>query len=300
MEIRRILVPTDFSETAHAAVEQALILAIKYDAELTVLHARLLFEDDPAVLPEKLSSLKKEEQDVEKALMQRIKQCTEHSTHLKIEHEIIRGYSAPSAILGYINNHEFDLVVIGTHGRAGLEHVLIGSVAEKVVRYARCPVLTVRSKEYIRERFTKVLVPFDFNEPAVLALKTAAEFVDDPHGEIHLLYAVEQDVHPAFYAWGMKSVFEIIPDLEEKVKNRMDESVKNIPELKGKKIVKVVHEGKPHKEISAYADEIQPDALIIGTHGLVGLERFLLGSTTERVIRSVKFPVLTVKLKNII
>ena len=192
------------------------------------------------------------------------------------------------------------MVVIGTHGRAGLEHVLIGSVAEKVVRYARCPVLTVRSKEYIRERFTKVLVPFDFNEPAVLALKTAAEFVDDPHAEIHLLYAVEQDVHPAFYAWGMKSVFEIIPDLEEKVKNRMDESVNNIPELKGKKIVKVVHEGKPHKEISAYAEEIQPDALIIGTHGLVGLERFLLGSTTERVIRSVKFPVLTVKLKNII
>ena len=300
MEIRKILVPTDFSETAHAAVEQALILAVKYDAELTVLHARLLFEDDPAELPKKLSSLEEEEKEVENALMRKIKKCTEHSSHLKIKHEIIRGYSAPSAILGYINNHEFDLVVIGTHGRTGLEHILIGSVAEKVVRYARFPVLTVRSKEYIRESFKKILVPFDFNEPAVLALKTAAEFVDDAHGEIHLLYAVEQDVHPAFYAWGMKSVFEIIPDLKEKVQTRMDESIRSIDELKDKKIVKIVREGKPHKKISAYADEIKPDALVIGTHGLVGLERFLLGSTTERVIRSVPFPVLTVKLKNVI
>ncbi len=300
MEIRKILVPTDFSETARAAVDQALILAVKYDAELTVLHARLLFEDDPAELPKKLSSLQREENKVENALMKQVKKCTEGSMHLKIKHEIIRGYSAPSAILGYINNHDFDLVVIGTHGRTGLEHILIGSVAEKVVRYARCPVLTVRSKEYVKDRFTKILVPFDFSEPAMLALKMAAEFTDEPRGEIHLLYAVEQDVHPALYAWGMKTVFEVIPDLEKKVKVRMDESVKRIAELKERKIIKLVREGKPHKVISTYADEISPDALVIGTHGLVGLERFLLGSTTERVIRSIRFPVLTVKLKNII
>ncbi len=300
MEIRKILVPTDFSETARAAVDQALILAVKYDAELMVLHARLLFEDDPAELPEKLSSLKKEEQDIEKSIMDRVKKCTEKSTHPKIKHEIIRGYSAPSAILGYINSNDFDLVVIGTHGRTGLEHILIGSVAEKVVRYARCPVLTVRSKDYVKKEFNKILVPFDFNEPAIVALKTAAEIMDDPHGEVHLLYAVEQDIHPAFYAWGMKSIFEVIPDLVQKVEARMDESIKKIDELKGRKIVKVVREGKPHKQISAYADEIRPDALVIGTHGLVGLERFLLGSTTERVIRSVPFPVLTVKLKNVI
>ena len=76
MEIRKILVPTDFSETARAAVDQALILAIKYDAELTVLHARLLFEDDPAELPEKLSSLQREENEVENALMKKIKKCS--------------------------------------------------------------------------------------------------------------------------------------------------------------------------------------------------------------------------------
>lgn len=300
MEIKKILVPTDFSDTACAAVAQALFLTAKYDAELTILHARLIFDDDPTELPEKLSSLKNEEKDVEQHILERMRNRTANHSHLKIRHEIIRGYSAPSAILGYLNNHDFDLVVIGTHGRTGLEHILIGSVAEKVVRYARCPVLTVRSKEYVKEKFNKILVPFDFSEHSVLALNIAAEMIDDPKGEIHLLYAVDQEVHPALYAWGMKSVLEAIPDLVEKVQTRMDEHIAAIPELKGKKMVKVVREGKPHKEISAYVDEIKPDVVVIGTHGLVGLERFLLGSTSERVIRLVKQPVLTVKLKNTI
>ncbi|NOX90276.1 MAG: universal stress protein [Calditrichaeota bacterium] len=300
MRIKKILVPTDFSETARAAVDQALFLTAKYNAELTVLHARLMFEDDPSELPKKLASLEKEEHDVEAKLLSRLKAKTSEYAHLKIQHEIIRGYSAPSAILGYINNKEFDLVVIGTHGRSGLEHFLIGSVAEKVVRYARCPVLTVRSKEYITEQFTKIVVPFDFSEPSILALKSAIEVMDSPESEIHLIYVVEEEVHPALYAWGMRSVIEIIPDIISKVEERMENIVSQIPELKKAKIVKTVREGKPHKQISKYVEEVQPDLIVIGTHGLVGLDRFLLGSTTERVIRSIKQPVLTIKLKNII
>ena len=300
MKIKKILVPTDFSEAAKAALDQALFLTAKYGAELMILHARLMFEDDPSELPDKLTSIKKEELDIEHALMERLKKRTIRHSHLNIKHEIIRGYSAPSAILGYINNHDFDLVVIGTHGRTGLEHILIGSVTEKVVRYARCPVLTVHSQEYVKEEFNKILVPFDFSDHSILALRTAAEMIDGQKGEIHLLYAVEQEVHPALYAWGMKSALEAIPDLVEKVELRMDENIAAISELKGKKMVKVVREGKPHKEISAYADDIKPDIVVIGTHGLVGLERLLLGSTTERVIRSIKQPVLTVKLENVI
>ncbi|APF19227.1 UspA domain-containing protein [Caldithrix abyssi DSM 13497] len=300
MDIKRILVPTDFSETARAALDQALFLAARYDAELTVLHARLLFEDDPAELEHKLKDLKAEEKEVEHALLDKLRKKTADHSHLNIKHEIIRGYSAPSAILGYINNKEFDLVVIGTHGRSGLEHFLIGSVAEKVVRYARCPVLTVRSAEYIKEKFEKILVPLDFSEPAMHALKTAANWVEEEGGELHLLYAVEQEVHPALYAWGMKSVFDMIPDIKEKVEKRMEEAIAQIPKLKKVAVKKVIREGKPHKVIAKYVEEEKPHLIVIGTHGMVGLDRFLLGSTTERVIRAVKIPVLTVKNKNVI
>ncbi len=299
MEIKRILVPTDFSETARAAVDQALFLTAKYDAQLTVLHARLMFEDDPQQVEKGLDALKKEESDVERSIMDRLTEGTAKHAQLNIKHEIIRGYSAPSAILGYINNNDFDLVVIGTHGRSGLEHFLIGSVAEKVVRYARCPVLTVRSSKYIKENFHKIVVPFDFSEPANLALKTAIEFAEK-EAELHLIYAVEQEVHPALYAWGMKSVFEIIPDIITKVEERMDEVIGQLTIPAGMKIKKAVVEGKPHKQIAEFVEKVDPDIVVIGTHGLVGLDRFLLGSTTERVIRSVQHPVLTVKNRNVI
>ncbi len=299
MNIKKILVPTDFSDTAKAALDQALLLAAKFKAELTVLHARLLFEDDPVELEEKLREVKSEEHEVEQKLLEKMRSKTANHTHLNIKHEIIRGYSAPSAILGYINKHEFDLVVIGTHGRSGLEHFLIGSVAEKVVRYARCPVLTVRSADYIREKFLKILVPTDFSEPSLAALKTTPHWLEQ-NSEVHLLYSVEQEVHPALYAWGMKSVLDMIPDIKQKVEKRMDELLSRIPALKQVKIKKVILEGKPHKQIAKYVDDEKVDLIIIGTHGMVGLDRLLLGSTTERVIRSVKVPVLTVKSKTII
>ena len=300
MNVKKILVPTDFSDTAKAALDQALILAAKFDAELTVLHARLLFEDDPLEMEEKLKEVKSEEHEIEELLLKKMQKKTEQHAHLKIKHEIIRGYSAPSAILGFINKNNFDLVVIGTHGRSGLEHFLIGSVAEKVVRYARCPVLTVRTTDFVKENFTRILVPVDFSEPSMEALKTAAGWINNGQSELHLLYSVEQEVHPALYAWGMKSVLDMIPDIKEKVEKRMNEAVAAIPELSKVTITRVIREGKPHKEIARYVEEQQLDLIIIGTHGMVGLDRLLLGSTTERVIRSVKIPVLTVKHKNII
>ena len=142
MKLNRILVPTDFSETATLAVRQAVVLAHIYQAELTVLHARLMYDDDSSRLPEAIERLKQEEA----RLSDKIRHSLTHAdASIPIRHEIIRGYSAPSAILGYVNQNDFDLIVIGTHGRSGIEQLLLGSVAEKVVRRAKCPVLTIRA-----------------------------------------------------------------------------------------------------------------------------------------------------------
>lgn len=113
---------------------------------------------------------------------------------------------------------------------------MIGSVAEKVVRYARCPVLTVRSAEFIKEKFKKILVPLDFSEPSMEALKTAAEWAEMDGSELHLLYAVDQEVHPALYAWGMKSVLDMIPDIKEKVEKEWLNRFLPSPNLKIEKL----------------------------------------------------------------
>jgi len=194
----------------------------------------------------------------------------------------------------------FDLVIIGTHGRSGLEHFLIGSVAEKVVRYAPCAVLTVPGSAECKVFFRRLIVPFDFSEYAQLALEKALELADFEGLELHLIYVVEEDVHPAWYAWGAQSIFDVLPQIKEKAQEKMDETLAKLQVSDKVRIVKQVVAGKAHKEIAAYARQTVADGVVMATHGRVGLDRFLLGSTTERVIRSVKLPILTLKQKQII
>ena len=126
MPIRRILVATDFSQASDAAVARAREIAVPLGASLCLLH---VFEDDSfvtsAVATERLAKT------VEAGLG--------HRTAL------VTGPVA-SAIVEYADGHAFDLIVMGTHGRTGVAHLLLGSVAERVVRTATCPVLTVRQE----------------------------------------------------------------------------------------------------------------------------------------------------------
>ncbi|MBN2425488.1 MAG: universal stress protein [Calditrichaceae bacterium] len=298
MKFKHIVVPTDFSPTANNAVKQALVLAARYDAKVTVTHARVLYEDDPAALSGKLKELKKNEEEIESELKKRMEESCDKELSVKVNHEIIRGYSAPSAILNYLNTNTPDLVVIGTHGRSGVEHFLLGSVAEKVVRYAPCPVLTVNESSECGRAFPKIIVPVDFSELSIIALKAAAELAEAGSEEIHLFYAVDKDVHPALYSWGMKSVLDIVPDIIQKAEIKMDQAAAQVPGLSKVKLIKRVDAGVPYKEIARYVKEINADLVVIATHGLAGLDRMLLGSTTEKLIRAIKKPILTLKKYN--
>lgn len=298
MKINKILVPTDFSETANQAVKQALELASRHDADVVVLHARVMYEDDPNRLLQKLDALKGTEKEIEQRLLTQLKEPTETHGQLNINHEIIRGYSASSAILTYLKENDFDLLVIGTHGRTGLGHFLIGSVAEKVVRYASCPVLTMPHDTAINIPLQKIVVPFDFSDHAQHALKTALDLAVIEKSDLHLVYIIENDVHPALYTWGVKTIFDVIPDIEKKAKARMDEVIGKLKSGVDVKIEKHIGTGMPHKELAKYIKSSKADLVIIATEGLVGLDRFLLGSTTEKIIRSVPKPILTLKLKS--
>ena len=299
MNIKNILVATDFSAIAKKAVEQALILTARYDAQLTVLHDRKLFEDGSNRLNDQIKELKKEEDEAEHKLLQCARETTQKHEHLNIRHEIIRGYSAPSAVLRYLNENEFDLVLIGTHGKSGLENLLLGSVAEKVTRYAPCPVLTISAEATVQEKFNHLLVPFDFSDHARTALKNALE-ICEPGGVVELVYVIDKDVRPVFSAWGMKSVMEMVPDIINKAQQEMNKIISGQHNPKEIKISAKVLEGQPHKELAAYINDCDCQLVVASTHGLVGLDRFLLGSTTERLIRAVHKPILTIKGKNLI
>src|SRR5688572_9752082 len=144
---RRILCPIDFSDPSHAALRYAVDLCRRYGAELTLLH---VMQPPGFTLPEGMVVAGADvfadlQRDVEKAMRSwRGEAQRLGGDGVTITTDTAMGAPHPE-IVRYADDRRFDLLVIGTHGRTGIAHALLGSTAEKVVRHAHCPVLTVRA-----------------------------------------------------------------------------------------------------------------------------------------------------------
>ena len=143
IQLKRILLPTDFSDYSAAATKYACELAIRFHAELHLLHALEIRSTTPAFgMGLAMPSYTHESQAaVEKAMTSVLD--SEWPAERRVVRAIVEG-SPKVEIIQYARQHDIDLIVLATHGRTGLSHVLMGSVAEAVVRTAPCPVLTVR------------------------------------------------------------------------------------------------------------------------------------------------------------
>ena len=144
VSIRRILFPTDFSEQAKEAQKYAMALADRFGAELHLLH---VVPEVAMPLPDSTTSwtlpaadLKLQVEAAERQLLHDL--GPDWAEERRTVHTAVVG-NAVEEIVKYAKEHEIGLIVIGTHGRTGLSHLLLGSVAEKLVRLATCPVLTV-------------------------------------------------------------------------------------------------------------------------------------------------------------
>jgi universal stress protein A len=146
ISIRRILFPTDFSEPANEAKQYAMSLADRFGAELHLLHVVPLVVPYPDAASPWIMAENEMQRQVEasdKRLANEIDSLWSQK-HVVIHHAVMG--LAVDEILSYAKEHEIDLIVVGTHGHSGLARLLIGSVAEKLVRTANCPVLTVHPK----------------------------------------------------------------------------------------------------------------------------------------------------------
>ncbi|WP_417383999.1 universal stress protein [Gimesia sp.] len=144
IDIKNILIPTDFSETSQAATQYAVELAKKFGAQLHLLH---VIEDPVVYMPMFESYALPPKEDFENFAKTRLDNwiLDEDKAGLEISTHWVHGNPFVD-ILKYAKREEIDLIVVGTHGRSFTAHLLLGSVAEKVVRKASCPVLTVRPK----------------------------------------------------------------------------------------------------------------------------------------------------------
>ena len=147
INLKSILVPSDFSECSDEALRYALELARRFDAELHLLHV----VQDPITQPWAAEGFSVPLFEIvdewQKQAMARLKAAVPEADRARVT--VVSVVATPYAeILDYANAHRIDLIVMGTHGRGGVTHMLLGSIAERVVRRAPCPVLTVRRPQH--------------------------------------------------------------------------------------------------------------------------------------------------------
>jgi nucleotide-binding universal stress UspA family protein len=270
LTLRRILVPADCGPCGAAAYRRALPLARRFGAELHLVHANVpqdAVDDDPVVfLPPAPPDVRVV--DVEEG-----------------------GESIAYALVDYAWDHDVDLAVVGTHGRRGVAHLLLGSVAEQVVREAPCPVLTVRA-DAEDAPVRRILVPVDFSARSDDAVRYARELAELYDAEVDLLHAVDTGFEPDVYGVGLLW-HEAVPDVVERCRAAMAETAEDL--LGGRAGALHVELDSPAVAVLHAVERLGADLVVMTTHGRTGLKRFALGSVAEKVVQHAPCPVFVVK-----
>ncbi len=292
---QKILHPTDFSDVAMRAFEQAVVLAGQYKAELRVVHAITLNQYNPAIARRGMPMLEEIYESIEKELGRELEGMVEGADANEVPFEWVfhRGINASEAILEEAEKWSADLVVMGTHGNAGLRHFFLGSVAEQVVRYSLCPVMVLGRKEDIPGKFENILLPVDFSETSNAAADVALDVAQNHGATVHALHVFESPALPP-YSFTQEDIFAWDPQLRQRGEKALADFVKK--RLKdGITTVTHVKEGRPSRQIVALSKQQPIDLIVMGTKGVSGIDHLLLGSVTEKVLRKAQVPVLTVR-----
>jgi len=294
--ITRILVPADFSATSDAALTYAQRLAEQFGASLHLVHA---FEDPftaaafaaEMYTPLPLSMRDAMLRDAQQRLDDRLP--AEQQARFEGTTAILAGQPA-TVILDRAKATDASVIVMGTHGRGGMAHLLLGSVAERVVRHAPCPVLTIREAP---ARSTKrILVPTDFSPTSDAALEFALPLAERLGASLHLLHVLDDP----FVADGLSSEAymteaptlrtAMLQDAQERLAHRASPTTPGVARIETEVLF-----GHGAKTIAEYAAAREVDLIVMGTHGRTGVAHFLLGSVAERLVRTAPCPVLTVR-----
>jgi len=288
---RSILSATDFSEAADRASQFARSLSRIFEAEYHLLHVVVLL-DDPHLEDTHRHRLEELVAQGDDARQRDLENSAEDQPGLEIRPHMVRGLAPAEVIVETASNLGNDLIVVGTHGRRGLSHFLLGSVAERVVRTAAVPVLTVRADADIElGQKPSILVPHDFSEASANAVRHAAVWAQAMGADLTLLHVVEPVVYPEFY-----SVDVLSDDLMERLVERSETALSAaVDDLLGDCGARVVVEvGRAASTIVDSADPAKFDLVIMATRGLSGFEQVMLGSVAESVLRRCQVPLLAV------
>lgn len=280
--IRHILVPSDLSPEADFALEQAARLAERFDASLLLYHAVPVPDPSHAhwAFAHAAEIWARYEREGRLALELRAAQLGRPS-QLRIE----RAASVPGALLACIRETQPDLVVMGTHGRRGLEHVLLGSVTERVFQLSHRPVLCVRrTKHQAVPIYRRILVPTDLSPASRLAFPLAASLANAFSAEIVVVYVSPSGLVASLA--GPRAAQGALPPSEASLWKFCHQA------FEGLALTAQVHTGSVWDRIVHTASVEGADLIVMATRGHDSLADRVMGSNTERVMRHAPCSVL--------
>lgn len=308
IEIKTILCPIDFSDHSRRALDHAVAVARWYGSTITVFHvypapppgAYGLESPPPVGMVLTLA----ERERLTAALGRFAETAT--ASDVPIEFAIGQGTSAGNEILHQGRAMQADLLVIGTHGRSGFDRLVLGSVTEKVLRKADCPVLTVpaHAPEAVPATpvvFKQILCAIDFSDSSMHALNYAMSLAQEADARLTVLHVMVYDLEieaPEMYATVIADRRLSVSDYRSRCEEFSRERLRTaVPETVRAycTVDTLVATGKPYREILRVAAEQQADLIVMGVQGRGAADLMVFGSTTQHVVRQATCPVLTIR-----
>jgi len=292
LTLSRVLCPTDFSEVSTKAEAYATALAEHYEASLHLLHV-----DPPMPVMAPYGEIPVDvrlfEEQREQALAD-LAAAGDRARAAGVDTTTsLRGGHPAREILAVIEEQAADLLVIGTHGRGGVEHLLLGSVAEKLVRKALCPVMVVPPAAHPETGvlFKRILCPVDGSVASAAAVAFALSLARETDGEVVLLQVVEPV--PSSGEFGALDTAEYRRIGEAHAQTVLTAAVS--AEVRAWcRVREVIAHGKPSERILDAAGDERADVIVMGVRGRGAIDVLAFGSTTNDVIRRSACPVLAV------
>jgi nucleotide-binding universal stress UspA family protein len=291
LKINRILCPIDFSEFSAKAYDYAQSLAWHYKAGLLLEH---VMESLPPMYPYYAfpTAYVEISQQLRSNAEQQLQEFAKTHTRPGVQPECsVHEGAVANVILDLAEVQAVSLIVMGTHGLRGIDRVLLGSVTDKVLRKAHCPVLAVRkpAHDLVTQAGIPDVIPLqrilcctDFSDPSEQALEYAVSLAREYEGELTLVHVLENVAASA--------------DVENEIAKAMVNLEKQLsPETRANcKVKTLVRIGSPYQQIIELALESRTDLIVMGVRGRNALDLAVFGSTTYRVVQLGPCPVLVV------
>jgi nucleotide-binding universal stress UspA family protein len=304
-------------------VQWAAVMARATSARLALLHV------NAAVEPFKTQVRAHGSEDIDPTIIDQWSQQYERSARAELKRLaqqhcadlptsiLVQEGRAHATILSAIDTGSYDLVVMGTHGRPWYQRILLGSTAEAVVRASQTPVLIVRNSSQAPSspQLTRILFPTDFSAASAIGEEWLRYLVAHGVKEVLLVHAVENPLldtydpqhieidvrklmeesrhHPPRSA---QPFWDHAHQVAQAKLNRLRQDLLETP-LRASRIELLVGEGPAAQDILMVSERERPDLIVMPTHGRTGVQRLVLGSVTEKVIRAASCPVLAVPSK---